>query len=75
MYILNVLHRKSMKHEIESQRIEFIDLFIAIDRAATEQKRHAKWKTQFYKIAVREYDNNLETFGKTFYYASNCVGM
>ena len=61
-----------MKHEIESQRIEFIDLFIAIDRAVAEQK---KWKTQFYKIAVREYDSSLETFGKTFYYASNCVGM
>lgn len=72
MYILNILHRKSMKHEIESQKIEFIDLFIAIDRAVAEQK---KWKTQFYKIAVREYDHNLETFGKTFYYASNCVGM
>lgn len=72
MYILNILHRKSMKHEIESQKIEFVDLFIAIDRAVAEQK---KWKTQFYKIAVREYDNNLETFGKTFYYASNCVGM
>lgn len=72
MYILNILHRKSMKHEIESQRIEFIDLFIAIDRAVAEQK---KWKTQFYKIAVREYDSSLETFGKTFYYASNCVGM
>ena len=61
-----------MKHEIESQKIEFVDLFIAIERAVAEQK---KWKTQFYKIAVREYDNNLETFGKTFYYASNCVGM
>ena len=72
MYILNILHRKSMKHEIESQKIEFVDLFIAIERAVAEQK---KWKTQFYKIAVREYDNNLETFGKTFYYASNCVGM
>lgn len=72
MYILNVLHRKSMKHEIESQRIEFIDLFTAIDRAVAEQK---KWKSEFYKIAVREYDSGLETFGKTFYYASNCVGM
>ena len=72
MYILNVMHRKSMQSEIESQKIEFVDLFIAIERAVAEQK---KWKTQFYKIAVREYDNNLETFGKTFYYASNCVGM
>ena len=72
MYILNILHRKSMKHEIESQRIEFIGLSVAIDRAVAEQK---KWKAEFYKIAVREYDSSLETFGKTLYYASNCVGM
>ena len=72
MYILDILHRKSMKHEIESQAIEFQNLYYAIDRAVAEQR---KWKNEFYKIAVREYDSSLETFGKTFYYASNSVGM
>lgn len=72
MYILEVMHRKSMKHEIEIQRIEFQNLFYAIDRAVEEQQ---KLKNGFYMMIIaREDDSSLNASGKTFYYASNCVG-